>query len=71
MINSDGRYIPVEGHPGLFRDPSTNAIINTNVSQAKAARQARERIKQRDADVEELKSDVAEIKALLRQLLER
>lgn len=71
MINSDGKYIPVEGRPGLFRDPTTNAIINTNVSQAKTARLAREKIKQRETDIENLKSDVAEIKALLKQLLER
>jgi|TARA_B110000503_G_scaffold23075_1_gene35910 hypothetical protein len=71
MINSDKRYIPVEGHSGLFRDPSTNAIINIDKSSAVKNRQAREKILQRDADIENLKSDVGEIKALLKQLLER
>ena len=64
-------YIPVEGHPGLYRDPATNAIINTDVSKAKAARLARQKFKQREEDIENLKNDVAEIKSLLKQLLER
>lgn len=64
-------YIPVEGHPGLYRDPITNAIINTDKSKARIAREAREKAIQREQDIENLKSDVHEIKNLLKQLLER
>lgn len=69
MIKSD--YIPVEGHPGLYRDPSSNAIINTNKAEARNSRLARQKAKQRDEDIDNLKSDMAEIKSLLKQLLER
>jgi hypothetical protein len=67
----DRRYIPVEGHPNLFRDATTGAIINNDKSKAIKARQARERILKEKQEIEELKSDVAEIKSLLMQLLER
>lgn len=63
-------YIPVENRPGLYRDPATNAIINMNTSGAEAARNARQKAIQRDQDIENLKSDMAEIKQLLMQLLE-
>ncbi len=70
MIN-DGKYIPVEGHSDLFRDASTGAIININKNKATKARLAREKILKEKQEIEELKSDVAEIKLLLKQLLER
>jgi len=69
MIKTD--YIPVEGRPGLYRDPVSNAIINTSNHEAQKLRQFRDKAKQRDEDIENLKGDVAEIKALLQQLLER
>jgi hypothetical protein len=69
MIKKD--YIPVEGHPGLYRDPASNAIINTNKSDVKKSRLARQKAKQRDEDIENLKNDMAEIKSLLKQMLER
>lgn len=68
---SDQKYIPVEGHPGLYRDSSTNAIINMDKSAAKANRAARQKIMQRDKDVETLKQEVKDIKEMLGKLLER
>lgn len=67
----DSQYIPVEGNPGLVRDISTGAIINIDKSRATKARQAREKIMREKQEIEELKNDVAEIKSLLKQLLER
>ena len=67
----DGRYIPVEGHTNLFRDASTGAIINNDKNKATKARLTREKILNKDAEIETLKTDVAEIKNLLKQLLER
>tara|TARA_B110000908_G_scaffold152007_1_gene187255 strand:- start:555 stop:770 length:216 start_codon:yes stop_codon:yes gene_type:complete len=61
--------IPVEGHSGLFRDPSSGVIINTNESAAKASLSARERIKTQDQDIKDLKSDMKDIKDLLTTLL--
>jgi hypothetical protein len=55
----------------MYRDESSNAIINKNRSGANAARAARQKALQKDEEIEQLKADVQEIKFLLRELLER
>jgi len=70
MINDD-RYIPVEENPGLFRDSRTGAIINMNSTGAQQARNARDAYKNKENEIKELKSEVHEIKGILKQLLER
>lgn len=67
----DPNYIPVEGNPGLVRDSATGAIINIDKSKAAKAKKARESILKEKEEIQELKNDVAEIKSLLKQLLER
>ena len=70
MINDD-RYIPVEEKPGLFRDSRTGAIINMNSTGAQQARNAMDAHKNKENEIKELKSEVHEIKGILKQLLER
>ena len=70
MIN-DPNYIPVEGHTNLVRDASTGAIINIDKNTASKSRKAREERLREKQEIQELKGDVAEIKSLLKQLLER
>jgi|SaaInl5LU_22_DNA_1037371.scaffolds.fasta_scaffold02857_2 hypothetical protein len=67
----DPNYIPVEGHANFVRDASTGAIINIDKSKATKARKAREKVLREKEEIKELKNDVAEIKSLLKQLLER
>jgi hypothetical protein len=61
--------IPVEGHKNLYRDDKTGAIINCDqqgyvnyVSQKKD----REKLKN---DVQNLKSELSEIKLLLKEII--
>ena len=63
--------IQVEGENYLFRDPETNAIINTNtsgydsyVSRKKFQDNEKERL-------DNLESEIGEIKSLLKALAER
>jgi hypothetical protein len=64
--------IPVKGHKNLFRDSNSNAIINIdNGSAINNYRMARDKIIKRDDDIENLKADMAEIKVILKQLLEK
>lgn len=65
------KLIPVEGHPGLFRDPATNAIINMNKSGARLAREARAKRKHQEEEIEGLKDEVKELKDLISKLLEK
>jgi len=67
----DRRYIPVEGHSNLYRDAITGLVINKDKSKAAKARETREQILKQKEELESLKGDVAEIKSLLKQLLER
>jgi len=63
--------IKVEGRPDLVRDSSTGAIINTNNARARSALLRAEKARKERQEIEELKNDVAEIKSLLTQLLEK
>ena len=69
-------FIPVEGNSDLVRDPNTDQIINTNASayqQYISRREQRKREKEKSLTVEEdlanLKSELSEIKSLLKELV--
>ena len=68
--------IPVEGNTDLVRDPHTDQIINTNQSayQQYVTRRAKRKLeKEKSLNVEEdianLKSELGEIKSLLKELV--
>ena len=84
-MSSDSDYIkpfkedliPVEGREGWYRDPDSNAIVNCNVSEYDnymAAYNRRENKEKKlttlQDEVSELKSDIGEIKNLLKSLLQ-
>ena len=69
--------IPVDGKEGWYRDPLTNAIINNNTSEYEkymAAYNKRAKtevtIETLQTEVDEVKSDLKDIKGLLKSLLE-
>ena len=69
-------FIQVEGNTDLVRDPHTDQIINTNASayqQYINRREQRKREKEKSLNVEEdlanLKSELSEIKSLLKVLV--
>jgi len=65
--------IPVKGHPHLYRDEMSGAIVNLdNVSYNNYIENRNSRETQRlvqRAEIEKLKSDVDEIKSLLLELI--
>ena len=70
------KLIPVEGNNDLVRDPRTDQIINTNTSayeQYISQRKRRKLDKEKSLSVEEdlanLKSEMSEIKSLLKELV--
>ena len=65
------KYIQVEGNSGLVRDRETGAILNANVTEIQKARLKKNREKQQELEIQELKKDVSEIKVLLTKLIER
>lgn len=61
-------YAKVKGHDGLVRDMSTGAIIN-NDSSAIAARRKSKNLTTAIEDINNLKEEISEIKALLHELI--
>lgn len=65
-------YLKVLNHDNLVRDINTGAIINTDKASfedIKKGRNGSAVIKKLQHDVEELKSELSEIKNLLRELI--
>ena len=69
-------YIPVEGHADLVRDSNSHAIINRNTGayekakmRAAAAQAQRDEIRNTTIEINHLKSEMHEIKHLLKELV--
>ena len=69
-------YIPVEGNSDLVRDPNTDQIINTNttayeqyINRRKQRKLEKEKSLTIEEDLESLKSEMNEIKSLIKELV--
>ena len=69
-------YTQVEGHPDLVRENASHAIINKNVGayeqakrRAAAAQAQRDEIRDTTREINHLKSEMHEIKHLLKELV--
>ena len=72
------KYAKVEGQSHLWRDSRTRAVINMNEIEAENARAAKKARKMKlqehdnlQNEVTELKSEMAEIKSLLREMVKQ
>jgi hypothetical protein len=67
--------VKVEGQPGLARDKKTGAVLNINSTEINRIKELRKN--QRDLkkvereEINQLKSDVAEIKMILSKIVEK
>jgi hypothetical protein len=62
--------IPVKGHPNLYRDEKSGAIINTDTNAyTQYVNSLRNRETQKN-EIDKIKDDINEIKSLLRELLD-
>ena len=64
------KLIPVDGHPGLARNKATGAIVNINSNEMAQARKRKKISRDRQLELTQLKSDVAEMKNMLNKILE-
>lgn len=61
--------IPVEGHPNLYRDEQSGAIINYDtVGYNQYKNLANNKMLERQ-EIEKMKTDIEEIKSLLKELI--
>ena len=63
--------IPIEGYTTLGRDPSSNSIINTDSTQYDAYIKARKFARKKERSLQDLKDEVAELKALLMDVVQK
>ena len=76
LLNMNKNHVKVKDHSNLVRDPSTNCIINTSQSdydqylaRRKQKRSEHERVDTMEQDLSDLKSEIGEIKSLLKEIL--
>ncbi len=60
--------IPVKGHPNLYRDEETGAIINTDSSGFSAYQQAKAKKVLEREELDNMKHDISEIKDMLAKI---
>ena len=72
------RFLQVEGHKNLVRDTQSNAIINKNKSayllakqRAQNAQRQRDAIRNANREINNIKSEMHEIKSMLKTLLDK
>lgn len=60
--------IPVEGHPNLYRDEETKAIVNTSADYVKYVERRKIKLQEIN-EMSELKCEVCELKRMVNSLL--
>ena len=61
--------IPVKGHPNLYRDENSGAIINCDEQSYNQYINSVHKNKVQKVEIEQIKKDIDEIKSLLREIL--
>jgi len=62
-------YAKVEGYSNLIRDDESSAIVNTDIEQWKLAKQRKLRFQNQANEINNLKSEVGDIKDILQEIL--
>jgi hypothetical protein len=63
--------IPVQGHPNLYRDEDSGAIINYDELAYNQYVNSLNTRQNQKKEINDLKNEVSELKSLLKQLLEK
>ncbi len=61
--------IPVKGHPNLYRDETTGAIVNCDVHSYNQYVNSLHHRDSQKRELDQMKKDIDEIKSLLRELI--
>tara|TARA_R100001126_G_C4752919_1_gene113924 strand:+ start:223 stop:438 length:216 start_codon:yes stop_codon:yes gene_type:complete len=64
------RLLRIEGHPELARDPNSGMIVNINKSNSKRQIAIREQKLKERKEIDDMKSDISDIKTMLQTLIE-
>lgn len=61
----------VDGHPDLYRDETTNAILNSNSVGYDSYKQARKKRLDQQTQIDNIVRDIDDIKSLLNQIIKK
>lgn len=64
-------YIKVEGHSSLMRDSESSAIVSTDTNAWSLYKVRKENYKKQVEEINNIKSDMNDIKNILNQLVEK
>ena len=74
----ESKYLEVDGHDDLVRDTESNAIVNKNrgayllaKQRAQNAQRQRDAIRNANREINNIKSEMHEIKSMLKTLLDK
>lgn len=65
------KLIPVEEHKNLFRDPTTNAILNLDEEKRLEHRKKVREMREKNQRMERLEHEVVELKELVKTLINK
>lgn len=65
------KLVPVKDHPNLAKDIVTGAVLNININEMQQAKRAKELRMKKDSEIEEMKSELIDIKRILKELMVR
>ena len=68
MAKKKETQIEIIDQPDLVKDTASQAVINTNTSQLMNRRSQMQAMLTKDAEIQEMKNDIKELKALVKKL---
>tara|TARA_A100001011_G_scaffold303579_1_gene317668 strand:- start:1169 stop:1402 length:234 start_codon:yes stop_codon:yes gene_type:complete len=68
---SNGELYKVENEETLRRDSENSAILETDMNSLELYRRRREQVKQKDNEIQEMKEEIANLKDLVQQLINK
>ena len=64
-------YQKIENSDSLVRDKGNSAVLETDLNSLQLYRMRREQTKQKDIEIENMKSEIHELKSLVKQLINK
>ena len=69
--SGNGELYKVENEETLRRDSNNNAILETDMNSLELYRRRREQAKQKDKEIQEMREELANLKDLVQQLINK
>ena len=69
--SGNGKLYKVENEETLRRDSNNSAILETDMNSLELYRRRREQAKQKDKEIQEMREEIANLKDLVQQLINK